>query len=145
MTYEDMCKFIFWKEGFTNWEQVKSVKSSKKNILRARYLCMYFGTIFFAYMSLDAISDIFSMAHGATSYAVKTIKNDCLTDPGLKRKIDEYYTEIKHLQNISHGYDEFKSDYRNERLNDVQNDLLDKMRIIVDIYCEIAGKKISKA
>jgi hypothetical protein len=104
---------------------------------------MYFGPMFFKHMALDNFSDIFGMAHGAVPYANKTIVNDCLTDPGLKRKIDDYYTDIKRLQNISHGYDEFKTDYREQRINDVQQDILSKIKVIADIYCEITGKKIS--
>lgn len=142
MTYAEMCKFIFYKDGFTNWEQIKNVKSSKKNIVQAKYLCMYFGTIFFAHLSLDTLSDFFGMAHAMAGYARKTIINDCLTDPGLKRKVDEYYTEIRHLQNVSHGYDEFMAGYREERLNDATKDILEKMNVIVDIYCKITGKRL---
>ena len=137
-----MCRYITAREGFSDWEEIRTVRSSKKNIVRARYVCMYFGEIFFPYMTMDSLAEIFDMAHGAITYARKTINNDCLTDVGLKRKIDTYYDEILHMKSISDGYSAIRANYEEGRITDAVNDIIEKMKVVVDIYCGLTGKKL---
>lgn len=145
MTYQEMCRYIVAKEGFQDWEAVRTIKSSKKGLIRARNLCMYFGEIFFPVMTKDSLSDVFGMAHGATTYARKTITNDCLTDPALKRKIDTYYDEILHMKSISQGYDAIAEAYKSGSITDAVNDIISKLRPIAETYCSLTGKKMIEA
>jgi len=141
MTYEEMCKYIVAKEGFT-WDEFTAAASNRKRELRtARQICFYFGYVFFKSMSYREIADIFKQDHSTAMHAVSVVQRDMKVEGTFKRKIEEYHKRLS--ATIYNGWPKDRD--KADEILDKANEAIERMRIIAEAYCELTGKRMIEA
>ena len=139
MTYEEMCRYVAAREGFTDWDAfVKASKVRKENLRFTRQLCMYLGSTCFPKLSYKKLGDVFMKDHATAMHSIQTISFEQYNNRTLAHKISAYVQEITQL--IYGDIQKVPPEY-NEMVANIMP-TIQKMRIIAEAYCEITGKRI---
>lgn len=139
MTYNEMCRYVVAREGFSDWEEfIKANRSRKEPVRFTRQLCMYIGSVCYPNITYQNLGRIFGKDHATAMHAIKTISFEQNVNRTLAHKISGYIDEITKLI-----YGDIKEVPANVSLMfDNVMTAIEKMRIIAEAYCEITGKKI---
>ena len=138
MTYEEMCRYIVAKEGFTWDDFTSSTSNRRQELTSARQICFYFGYVFFKSMSYREIGSIFKKDHATAIHSVSVVQEDMKVDGIFKRKIDEYHKRLN--ATIYNGWPKDRDEA--DKILDKANEAIERMRIIAEAYCELMDKKM---
>ena len=139
MNYEEMCRYIAAREGFTDWDLFLASTGKRGEAIRlARQICMYLGYEFFKNLTLAKLGRVFHKDHATVLHSVRTIGDERTHNRSLDMKINTY---IKDLCEIIGG-DELEVPPEATAVLESITPTIEKMRIIAEAYCEITGKRI---
>jgi hypothetical protein len=141
MNYEMICKYVFANEG-VDW-LLHDSKKRDRELVFARQLSIYIGNTFFPDETWATLGAIFHRDHATAMHAVKNIKDLMFSDAEIRRKVftySEYFKDLKknkdeaEMKNILAVKDA-------QTLNAILN-VIDKMELVAQIYCQITNNKI---
>ncbi len=137
MEYEDICRYIFAREGL-NFDEQRYSDSREKTIKTARHISMYFARELYPKMSWRQIAETFNRDHSTAIYAHKIVRNDYETDKAFRYKIDDIERAL-----TGDGSHDLTKLLKIIRIASVKRKLLadiDKLEAIVRVYDELTGR-----
>ena len=139
MTYEEMCRYVAAREGFTDWDLfIASTQKRAEELRLTRQICMYLGYELFKELTLAKLGRPFRKDHSTVLHAVRTIRFERRNSRSLDMKLTAYLKDIGEI--IVNDVPEV-TPAAVEVINSL-TPTIEKMRVIAEAYCEITGKKI---
>jgi len=139
MTYEEMCRYVAAREGFTDWgEFVASANKRDAALTHTRQVCFYLGYEIFKELTLSKLGKIFKKDHATVLHSVRTIGFDRKNSRALDTKLTAYMGDIKAITQNDVPQTREAVDYILESMIPT----IEKMRVIAEAYCNITGRRL---
>lgn len=138
--YKLLCRFIYIRQGL-DFDKDRHNKIRKAHQKNTRWLCLYFGKKYIPGLTWQEAAEVFGQDHATAIHAVKTFRNDYDTNKQFRQMVDEIDGEVVMFLRQA-GSEEILQVLRVEVVKKQFFDNIEKIERIVEVYCELTGRKI---